>query len=349
MLSAQSRCDARTDRAHRAQGRQAALELLLRLTCINDEGRHTRQRISREEAVLLASGGKHADGERVVQMLSGERRADAPGSHAHTGVLRLITISTEHERQYVDLIHETLLRDRGRTRTPASASATGPPCTTTSKTTATVTFIASNCASRPSAGRAAGPDPTLAPGVSGSWAVLAAACPADSAEARFLSSSRWARRAAVLAGLADQLWANPITGRRRTNCRWSPSSPCNAFASSDTRRFRFGANPPGALEMGEHDDAFLKDHRQKYFRNFGVPGTAIEIERGFQLGGSGSPMTVRLLRVASTARGQSRAEVPDYRQRGWQSTGRKHQLARANDYAQWLVKQGKIAACQPRG
>jgi hypothetical protein len=62
------------------KGRQAALELLLRLTRINDEGRHTRQRITREEALMVAGDGDDARGERVVRMLSGERAPDA--SHA---------------------------------------------------------------------------------------------------------------------------------------------------------------------------------------------------------------------------------------------------------------------------
>jgi hypothetical protein len=96
-----------------AKGRQAALELLLWLTRINDEGRHTRQRIPRDQAARIAGDGKAAAGERVLQLLSGERRADVPRQR-HAGSLRLITISTEQEQQYVDLIHETLIRARGK-------------------------------------------------------------------------------------------------------------------------------------------------------------------------------------------------------------------------------------------
>jgi formylglycine-generating enzyme required for sulfatase activity len=96
-----------------SKGRQGALELLLRLTRINDEGRHTRQRIAREEALMIAGDGKTAVGERVLQLLSGERRADAP-AQATTGALRVLTVSTEQQRQYVDLIHETLIRARGK-------------------------------------------------------------------------------------------------------------------------------------------------------------------------------------------------------------------------------------------
>jgi formylglycine-generating enzyme required for sulfatase activity len=96
-----------------SKGRQGALELLLRLTRINDEGRHTRQRIAREEALMIAGDGKPEVGERVLQLLSGERRADAP-AQAPTGALRVLTVSTEQQRQYVDLIHETLIRARGK-------------------------------------------------------------------------------------------------------------------------------------------------------------------------------------------------------------------------------------------
>ncbi|MCB1629686.1 MAG: formylglycine-generating enzyme family protein, partial [Xanthomonadales bacterium] len=90
------------------KGRKGALELLLRLTRINDQGRHTRRRISREEAVTVAGAGRDKVGERIVQLLSGERRADAPGG---SGVQRLVTVTAEQE---LDLIHETLIRTRGK-------------------------------------------------------------------------------------------------------------------------------------------------------------------------------------------------------------------------------------------
>ena len=95
------------------KGRRAALDLLLRLTRINDEGRHSRQRISREEAVDAAGDGKEDVGECVVQLLSGERQSNVPGA-THNGALRLITTSTEQSQPYVDLIHETLIRARGK-------------------------------------------------------------------------------------------------------------------------------------------------------------------------------------------------------------------------------------------
>ena len=60
---------------------------------------------------MVAGNGNDADGERVVRMLSGERALDVPSS-THTGALRLITTSAEQSEQYVDLIHETLIRAR---------------------------------------------------------------------------------------------------------------------------------------------------------------------------------------------------------------------------------------------
>ncbi|MBL8528732.1 MAG: SUMF1/EgtB/PvdO family nonheme iron enzyme [Burkholderiales bacterium] len=113
MLSAQA--DALLERINQAvpNGKQAALELLLRLTRINDEGRHTRQRITRGEAVMVAGNGNDANGERVVQLLSGERALDGRGAR-HEGALRLMTTHGEHGEQYVDLIHETLIRARTR-------------------------------------------------------------------------------------------------------------------------------------------------------------------------------------------------------------------------------------------
>ena len=93
------------------KGKQAALELLLHLTRFNDEGRHTRQRITRKEAVAIAGNGNDELGKRLVRMLSGERKVNSL-SAGNSSVLRLITLKQEQEQQYVDLIHETLIRAR---------------------------------------------------------------------------------------------------------------------------------------------------------------------------------------------------------------------------------------------
>jgi len=113
MLSSQA--DALLQRIDQAvpKGKQAALELLLRLTRINDQGRHTRQRITREEGVFTAGNGNDSSGEQIVRMLSGERPTDILSS-GHSSVSRLITLNQEQGKQYVDLIHETLIRARSR-------------------------------------------------------------------------------------------------------------------------------------------------------------------------------------------------------------------------------------------
>lgn len=129
MLSAQA--DELLDRveAQVPGGRVAALELLLRLTRVGDEGRHTRQRITRREAVLVAGDGDEARGETVVRLLSGEAEGADAGA-ARRGVLRLITTAggpdgmprpgaagddSAARASSVDLIHETLIRGRGTT------------------------------------------------------------------------------------------------------------------------------------------------------------------------------------------------------------------------------------------
>mgnify|MGYP000093050947 FL=1 len=106
-------------------GLQGALELLLRLTCVNDDGRNTRQRISLRDAILTAGSGRDDIGEHIVRRLSGQPDENAP-SMAHQG-LRLIVVSTERDADgepikdgedrllgHVDLIHETLIRARGK-------------------------------------------------------------------------------------------------------------------------------------------------------------------------------------------------------------------------------------------
>jgi len=106
-------------------GLQGALELLLRLTCVNDDGRNTRQRISLRDAILTAGAGRDDIGEHIVRRLSGDRDQNA-SSMIHQG-LRLIVVTIERDAAgeplkdadkkligHVDLIHETLIRARGR-------------------------------------------------------------------------------------------------------------------------------------------------------------------------------------------------------------------------------------------
>jgi formylglycine-generating enzyme required for sulfatase activity len=108
------------------RGRQGALELLLRLTRISDDGRHSRQRIGRRDAVDAAGNGDTEAGERIVRRLSGERAEDALAGTG-SGALRLVVTTIDRDAQgralkdpegrlvgHVDLIHETLIRARGK-------------------------------------------------------------------------------------------------------------------------------------------------------------------------------------------------------------------------------------------
>ncbi|MEA3411331.1 MAG: SUMF1/EgtB/PvdO family nonheme iron enzyme, partial [Pseudomonadota bacterium] len=128
----ESQADALLERLGREipGGRGDALELLLALTRISDQGNHTRRRLSVHEA-RLAAGGKRRDekrGQALIDYLSGKPIPGArPGPHAEGGV-RLISVSTDGEanaadesepvpdggRRHVDLIHETLIRMRGK-------------------------------------------------------------------------------------------------------------------------------------------------------------------------------------------------------------------------------------------
>lgn len=143
--------DALLDRVEQAapqKGRKAALELLLALTRVNDEGRNTRKRISREDAVYAAGKGDNELGELVLGMLSGERAVESLHAERQHKMRLVTTISEDAQEQkshtqitekskqqnkpesetekpiesqksfksgYVDLIHETLVRARQRT------------------------------------------------------------------------------------------------------------------------------------------------------------------------------------------------------------------------------------------
>lgn len=104
---------------HELNGREDALELLLALTRVNDEGRHTRRRLSLGEA-RLAAGGKKADvgrGQQIIDYLSGHTE---DGQRNLRGNLRLVSVLNENNEggsergATVDLIHETLVRPKGK-------------------------------------------------------------------------------------------------------------------------------------------------------------------------------------------------------------------------------------------
>ncbi len=96
------------------KGREDALELLLALTRINDEGRHTRRRLPIEEAWLVA-GGRKSDphrGRKIIDYLTGRIAPD--GGKANGNLRLLTTVGDSEQNQSIDLIHETLIRARGK-------------------------------------------------------------------------------------------------------------------------------------------------------------------------------------------------------------------------------------------
>lgn len=106
----ENQADAMLDNMGNKQ-RKAALELLLRLTRINDAGRNTRQRVPLSEAREIAGPGNQEAGQNLIDKLAG--LGGRSQSRNNTG-LRLITIAKEgiDGKDYVDLIHETLIRSR---------------------------------------------------------------------------------------------------------------------------------------------------------------------------------------------------------------------------------------------
>lgn len=112
-------------------GKADALELLLALTRISDQGNHTRRRLSLAEARTAAGGHKRDDvrGQTIIDHLSGRPGPATPNNLRSIASLRLVTVGHEHDgagqqvpddsqrsanHSYVDLIHETLIRLRGR-------------------------------------------------------------------------------------------------------------------------------------------------------------------------------------------------------------------------------------------
>jgi formylglycine-generating enzyme required for sulfatase activity len=97
----------------RGVDRDRALELLFQLVNVDPEGvRHTRRRIPLTEALDIAGGGE--PGRSVVDYLAGTRARDGKKDQ---GPLRLITVTAEglgpDQRDWVSLIHETLIRSKG--------------------------------------------------------------------------------------------------------------------------------------------------------------------------------------------------------------------------------------------
>ena len=277
------------------KGRQAALELLLRLTRVHDEGRHTRQRITREEAVMVTGDGDDAQGERVVRLLSGERALDLPGASPH-GSLRLITLSTERKDesdvQYVDLIHETLIRPRSRDDKTGKRIGYWPTLYDYIEHNRDRDIHRQQLSFQTERWRAS-------KGV-GRWWNLAGwrdlrryrrlRVPRRSDEGRFLTWSRRKARAQLL--LLALLIA--FVGESYIWTRKNELPPDYMLMQ---QRYRLGYAPvpelkrippvpfnPVSFDMGEQDRKFLERVPEKFLPNLGVPGKQVEIPKAFSLG-----------------------------------------------------------------
>lgn len=278
MLSTEA--DGLLERIDRAvpKGKQAALELLLRLTRINDEGRHTRQRITREEAIFIAGNGDDALGEKIVRMLSGERSPDAP-SAGHNGALRLITINQEQDQQYVDLIHETLIRARGKDEKSGKRIGYWPTL---------YDYIENNRdrdihrqqlkfeSERWQQSRGLGRLWNLAYSGYGNYRALRV--PAITLEGRFLSWSQRARRGLMLLLAGAAIFVGE-------SVYWTIKHELPLEMMWMRQRYRLGYAPlpelkgisKGEFDMGEQDMAFIKNLENVKKKLFGVPGTPVQI------------------------------------------------------------------------
>jgi formylglycine-generating enzyme required for sulfatase activity len=286
MLSSQA--DTLLNRIDRAvpKGKQAALELLLRLTRIHEEGRHTRQRISRREAVFVAGNGNDPHGEKVLRLLSGEHPDTL--NTGHYDVLRLITLSQEQEQeqeQYVDLIHETLIRPRSQDKKTGQGIGYWPTL---------YDYIEENRhrdiyrqqlkyeTEQWQQSKGLGRVRRLNFFSLKKYRPLRV--PADSPEGRFLTWSGRARRGLILLLTGIALFA-------AESVVWVQKHGLPLEMMWMQQRFRWGykplpnlvAIPAGSFTLGEQDADFIAKVGEENKKYLGVPGKPLQIEQPFYL------------------------------------------------------------------
>ncbi|MCP5242090.1 MAG: SUMF1/EgtB/PvdO family nonheme iron enzyme [Burkholderiales bacterium] len=267
------------------KGKLAALELLLRLTRINDQGRHTRQRIKLDEASFVAGNGDDASGKRVIEMLSGQRDIDKLET-GHQSVLRLITLNTEQGQHYVDLIHETLIRAQSKEENTTKRTGYWP---------ALFDYIENNRDRDIYRQQLAFESKRWqqSKGIGRLWSLSywglnkyrALRIPRDSIEGRFFA---WSRRAqavliAILLG---------IVSYAAESVYWIQQHDLPPDMIWTLQRFRFGDPalpvltdrpiPAGSFNMGEQDDEFSASLGELE-KHFGVPGKTVQIAQPFYL------------------------------------------------------------------
>ena len=272
------------------KSRKGALELLLRLTRINEAGSHTRQRVALDEARDIAGLGDIAHGQAVIDHLAGRRSPQQPGSSAYGG-LRLIVVGQEdnHGGGYVDLIHETLVRACGKDEK------TGKPIGYWQTLYAYIDANRDRDIHRQQLEfqtekwrQSRGP---------GRWWHLAGwrdlrlyrqLRPSKRSPAsQFLFWSRWSARGSLLllAALAAFVGESYL---------WTHKHELPVDYMLMQQRFRFGYNPlpklepipepSGPFKIGEYDDEFMQGIEQQYHQYSGFPPTEVRIDAPFTLG-----------------------------------------------------------------
>lgn len=283
-----SRADSLLQRINREvpSGRQAALELLLRLTRVNEEGRHARQRITREEAVMTAGNGREVQGERVVHILSGERALEVP-STAPSGALRLITISEERGRQYVDLIHETLIRARTRDKNTGKLIGYWPTLYDYVEKNRDRDIHRQQLRLQAERWNVSGRLARIlaAAGWGNLWRYRKLRVPSDSPEGRFLAFSR---RITV-----GQLAIVAATGLVAAEAYyWTVTNGLPLKSMLTLERYRLGyapipemvGIPAGSFDIGEQELQFLNTHSEQDKKYFGIPTYRVAVPEPFGVG-----------------------------------------------------------------
>lgn len=269
------------------RGRHDALELLLALTRAGEGGRHSRRRLSRQEAVTIAGAGNSGRGERIVGRLSGERGKDeGTGSRrVGAGPLRLITVTTEAGQPQVDLIHETLVRARGwgvdgkpRPYWPTLyeyvEANRDRDIRRQQLTLASDTWDHAHGLSR-----------FLQLAYLDVFKYRGLRVLPDSPEGRYLRASK----AALLAVTAFVLVLASVVAEA---FYWTRVNDLPVEAMVTLERFRLGYEPvpemekipPGTVMLGEHDAAFIASLPESRRQFFGIPGRAATLDKPFAMG-----------------------------------------------------------------
>lgn len=269
------------------RGRDDALELLLALTRAGEGGRHSRRRLSRQEAVTIAGAGNADHGEQIVGRLSGERGKHEGSGSRRTGAgpLRLITVTTEAGQPQVDLIHETLVRSR-------NSGADGKP---RPYWPTLYEYVEANrdrdlrrqqlTLASDTWDQARGLSRFLQLAYLDVFKYRGLRVLPDSPEGRYLRASK----AALLAVTMFVLILASVVAEA---FYWTRVNDLPVEAMVTLERFRLGYEPmpkmkeipPGTVTLGERDAAFIARLPEPRRQFFGIPGRMATIDKPFLMG-----------------------------------------------------------------